>query len=268
MRFNSATDFCLWKLDSVSGEDDFASKLQFGHRFLSVEMAFGERMRHVRHAASIRPQIFVCGNPIESPPPKRRTVNASIRPQIFVCGNRSGSCGYSADPRSCFNSATDFCLWKFRLSRPLGRGISHAGFNSATDFCLWKCANRCFCYLESQQASIRPQIFVCGNHSLDYCTNDRRYRFNSATDFCLWKYYLIGCSSVVLRLLQFGHRFLSVEIAIIRALPRYDESRFNSATDFCLWKFHNGNLSANWLVASIRPQIFVCGNAVSGGQIL
>ncbi|VTS07792.1 unnamed protein product [Tuwongella immobilis] len=64
------------------------------------------------------------------------------------------------------------------------------------------------------RASIRPQIFVCGNVNW----------------FGGW---------FPVRQLQFGHRFLSVEIWLYARFKHLHLQGFNSATDFCLWKCDN-----------------------------
>ncbi|VTS07794.1 unnamed protein product [Tuwongella immobilis] len=114
---------------------------------------------------------------------------ASIRPQIFVCGN-----------------------WE---QWSLDEYLEYLRFNSATDFCLWK----------YQEVDFRCRE-VQG--------------FNSATDFCLWKYYTYLRFNEEQSKLQFGHRFLSVEMRLRHRHWSVDRRGFNSATDFCLWKSSTG----------------------------
>ncbi|VTS07788.1 unnamed protein product [Tuwongella immobilis] len=216
-----------------SGASPHKAQLQFGHRFLSVEITTCKSIRSNRRAASIRPQIFVCGNTGPPHPPVgedhagfnsatdfclwkshrsspafrsafalqfgHRFLSVEMQPyfrtksldsQPLQFGHRflSVEIGHAVELVETlhrFNSATDFCLWKYEFRRLSRTGLSR--FNSATDFCLWKCR---------------------------HCGQDRRRcrtRFNSATDFCLWKY-----------------------VGQIKIATMYIS--FNSATDFCLWK--------------------------------
>ncbi|VTS07784.1 unnamed protein product [Tuwongella immobilis] len=113
-----------------------------------------------------------------------------------------------------------------------------AGFNSATDFCLWKWGN-------PAKRSLPPSD-----------------GFNSATDFCLWK--SLERDTLELKAtaaLQFGHRFLSVEISAICRIPRIMLSMLQFGHRFLSVEILHpmrDTIDGDW--ASIRPQIFVCGN--------
>ncbi|VTS07782.1 unnamed protein product [Tuwongella immobilis] len=234
--------------------------LQFGHRFLSVEMRSVANGSCGDDPASIRPQIFVCGNEILTKTGVSRWLElqfghrflsvemeaetgftllrrrASIRPQIFVCGNDIQF--------SVFGEWLTVLQFGHRfLSVEIPDPVRSYGPQNGLQFGhRFLSVEMGFAFRTSSAmadvASIRPQIFVCGN-----VTKQPR---PSATSMSL----------------QFGHRFLSVEILRRGECVVPECPRFNSATDFCLWKCATGYiaLDKNSEVASIRPQIFVCGN--------
>ncbi|VTS07790.1 unnamed protein product [Tuwongella immobilis] len=183
-RFNSATDFCLWKSSIRDGEVfAFLFLLQFGHRFLSVEMQHswadvpGNRRLQFGHR-------FLSVEMLRSGRRRNSDRGASIRPQIFVCGNVSGLTR-KREAEQSFNSATDFCLWKY------GAGVCDANgcFWASIRPQIFVCGNPILFRRDGVRgtASIRPQIFVCGNHVSLSCSLALYGGFNSATDFCLWK---------------------------------------------------------------------------------
>ena len=111
-------------------------KLQWGHRFISVETAFAPKFRAPRHGASMGPPIYIGGNSQVTRSSGRRvrqsfngatdlyrwkhntrSVNvrvndcASMGPPIYIGGNHRG-----VEHRHCcghrFNGATDLYRWK------------------------------------------------------------------------------------------------------------------------------------------------------------
>ena len=60
--FNGATDFHRWKLSSARLKQAGTHKLQWGHRFSSVEMVRHAKQRCEPLVASMGPPIFIGGN--------------------------------------------------------------------------------------------------------------------------------------------------------------------------------------------------------------
>ena len=176
-------------------------------------------------------------------------------PPIFIGGNLVQQAILSRD-KTGFNGATDFHRWKY-ISSVVGPFMG-TRFNGATDFHRWKCKNERAAE-EAQRASMGPPIFIGGNFCLRSWTPNGFESFNGATDFHRWKYSRAerpslpvagfngatdfhrwklgggGGASAFIDLLQWGHRFSSVEMrnAKQRAMRR---KRFNGATDFHRWK--------------------------------
>ena len=108
--FNGATDFHRWKSPTLKPCLRLKSRLQWGHRFSSVEIPRPRRFPRSPRPASMGPPIFIGGN-LRGFRPFRRSRSASMGPPIFIGGNDSGSPRTSCITAS-FNGATDFHRWK------------------------------------------------------------------------------------------------------------------------------------------------------------
>ncbi len=160
VRFNGATDLHRWKpirwwLERVCPtmasmgppiyiggnpmtwrwSGSVLRKLQWGHRFTSVETLMDVDAILERASASMGPPIYIGGN---SPRERRRCG----RDNGLQWGHRftsveTGSAGFvRPDSWDCFNGATDLHRWKQR-SRGIGL-IGGNSFNGATDLHRWK----------------------------------------------------------------------------------------------------------------------------------
>ena len=131
--FNGATDLHRWKQPPTPGRSASTYKLQWGHRFTSVETRFlMERLREGARA-SMGPPIYIGGNAIDAP-------------AVGVEGEG-------------FNGATDLHRWKQPL--PAKHRSPEPGFNGATDLHRWKQVGGINAL--AVPASMGPPIYIGGN---------------------------------------------------------------------------------------------------------
>ncbi|VTS07786.1 unnamed protein product [Tuwongella immobilis] len=260
--FNSATDFCLWKCYNDRPAGIRLIKLQFGHRFLSVEIQKLVEDGRVGFPASIRPQIFVCGNSIEirafsSVVKKLQFGHRFLSVEIQVRTHQESSTAslqfghrflsvemtrigpLIGERFDRLQFGHRFLSVEMQASLAMRRATSRLQFGHrflSVEMILpptWR-------IVETVPASIRPQIFVCGNGSPLYMEqHSGDYRFNSATDFCLWKSLIKGEMTLDDAKASIRPQIFVCGNAISQPSLSKDR-RFNSATDFCLWKSSGG----------------------------
>ncbi len=213
--FNGATDFHRWKyLQRGVGPPILEVELQWGHRFSSVEIIRAMMKVARESAASMGPPIFIGGNNRRVPVGVHQNL-ASMGPPIFIGGNivcvlrhahcplasmgppifiggNNGRISDSWNAAYCFNGATDFHRWK--SPGPRGSSSRFPCFNGATDFHRWKWGLR-------------------GTGRVSSAS------FNGATDFHRWKLLVLRVLLDNLPVLQWGHRFSSVEIWRLTVWP-------------------------------------------------
>ena len=90
--------------------------------------------------------------------------------------------------------------------------------------------------LAKLKASMGPPILLGGNGAYQWTKSSDFTSFNGATDFTRWKSGGDGMLVTMITELQWGHRFYSVEIFLIREPKILLNQRFNGATDFTRWK--------------------------------
>ncbi len=201
-------------------------------------------------------------------------------PPIFIGGNWRGDV-LLRERRRGFNGATDFHRWKLH-------GVVFAikytiGFNGATDFHRWKYeyldpavvallasmgppifigGNYAYrkIYPGASKASMGPPIFIGGNPSTRQTHPEMPRGFNGATDFHRWKCTSGAKLMIAPNVLQWGHRFSSVEMGSKLSRPPWRKRlqwghRFSSVEIILLCHFRQ-------LVqlASMGPPIFIGGN--------
>ena len=84
-------------------------------------------------------------------------------------------------------------------------------------------------------ASMGPPIYIGGNSQSHLPHVQFQGSFNGATDLHRWKHRVIGFLQGLAMLLQWGHRFTSVETSRIPRTVQENRS-FNGATDLHRWK--------------------------------
>ena len=181
--------------------------LQWGHRFSSVE-------RRSRGASSTFGLYLQWGHRFSSverrhPNAWRHDVNlSSMGPPIFI-GGKDALRTQRRGRQTLFNGATDFHRWKGGVAYTITP--QPRLFNGATDFHRWKGSTAAF------------------------AASNSRF-FNGATDFHRWKEESDTLTSKIAKLLQWGHRFSSVESGDVPAISGPCAEFFNGATDFHRWK--------------------------------
>ena len=191
------------------------AKLQWGHRFSSVEMI-----------GAMRGQVL-----------EPRSFNGATDFHRWKSG-----CRWASWTRSwrCFNGATDFHRWK--CAGVLVDGVAQtSGFNGATDFHRWKYGT-CASPSRTRTASMGPPIFIGGNilHFVAFPTSHNPLQWGhrfSSVEICVGDELYISDA-----MLQWGHRFSSVEISAGRWTRRASLC-FNGATDFHRWKYCQARLT-------------------------
>ena len=206
-----------------------AWKLQWGHRFSSVEIC-GLLAAHNGRGSFNGATDFhrwKCNHR----GPGNRPHKASMGPPIFIGGNSPASCDAFDLQRASWGHR--FSSVEIRAHAPstlrnppasMGPPIFIGGNERHENRNHWR-----------RRASMGPPIFIGGNSVPAPRSRTSPTSFNGATDFHRWK--SVSCSSTLSTscALQWGHRFSSVEIG---PAPLYMKKYFgfNGATDFHRWK--------------------------------
>ncbi len=157
--------------------------LQWGHRFISVETGTPPELMRGATPASMGPPIYIGGN---SRHENHRHPNggASMGPPIYIGGNKRKKRA-SASRNLGFNGATDLYRWKPKVGlKPIQK---------------------------EELASMGPPIYIGGNIRCFRCYRASAECFNGATDLYRWKHFRGKERLAPEILLQWGHRFISVE---------------------------------------------------------
>ncbi len=232
--------------------------LQWGHRFISVETkADADR---VAFMATLQwGHRFIS---VETWKPKSQLTSvqdASMGPPIYIGGN---GCAATPSRHRCsrFNGATDLYRWKPSNDRPNVVRIDLLQWGHR--FISVETPRPSFRDHGADLASMGPPIYIGGNlHQVPrgFGASDHG-RFNGATDLYRWKPSPTTCKKNSTRsasmgppiyiggnpkpmaqpraneMLQWGHRFISVETSCISACHPRAATRFNGATDLYRWK--------------------------------
>ncbi len=184
-RFNGATDLHRWKRKKTYDYCHTVFKLQWGHRFTSVETSRFSDESGTFSLASMGPPIYIGGNL------PQRSTTAYYLPEL-QWGHRFTSVETIAP--SSHQLWRDALQWGHRFTS-VETGSDNVfkwqtwGFNGATDLHRWKppCGTN---KGEQHHASMGPPIYIGGNFIRFRDGIRKRIRFNGATDLHRWKLYL------------------------------------------------------------------------------